>query len=349
MQTFLGGIFSSKHDLYASQPSQRLKTEHLIQRISRHNKLNLSLMLIALFMVGLFGFLGVRYLNSPSQNILGLTKTDPSPQVPAPTQEPITIQAIAACRQAGGSTIQQNLDTAGQITICRFPDGTECDALIVLQQGSCPVTNFDPGPALSSEFVFIPTPLPSQPVSIDQQYLYYLTLVKKPDAIDPVEPGLIHHLAQALDLEKPYPFTGLYYDTRQGNPFDQDHGGKYNFSYYLVADRPLTSAQTTLSTYALDIAISPAGSGILELLQNPQACRFDQDCLIRDHFCTTSAFNPYHPYRDGWTCAAKVDIHNNSLIFYDQDKSCKATKVFTDPTCIDNLCVIGNTLSACLE
>jgi hypothetical protein len=138
---------------------------------------------------------------------------------------------------------------------------------------------------------------------------------------------------------------GIFYDTRLGDPLDQDQADKFNFSYYLITSAPLTT--DTTQNYATKINISPVDPDLIPYFQNAVYCRISADCTIRDNLCSYGAFNYYHPFKDGWLCRGKTDPDGRSLLIYDDTKQCKAQKEFAGPQCINQRCTASQVITQC--
>lgn len=201
-----------------------------------------------------------------------------------------------------------------------------------------------PTPASSAK-VYSPPPL-TPPNPTPSLSIYYLTLIKKPDA-PTVEVKLVDYLTSALNLPGSSVISGIYYDTRQGDPFDTSTGGKFNSSYYLITSVSLLPG--TIDNYAASIDIKPIDIGLLPFLNDPLYCDTSLDCTIRDNFCATGAFNFFHPFSDGWLCRRQTDPQGGSLIIYDQDKQCRAQKEFAVPQCLDHRCTAAQVITQCIN
>jgi hypothetical protein len=299
----------------------------LFPRLLHHSKANLAVLFLTLF---LFSLLGFALFDRPSKPpVLG--------QVTAlPTADP----ANGFCLELGG---RLDFDDDNRI-ICTFLDGTQCPVAILFQEGQC--VSFDtPAPTrphVSNQFS---PPQAPQPTSIPLS-VYYLVIVRKPDAPLPIESRLIDYVSRSLKLPRQTLIRKIVFDTRQGNPY-RDQTAKFNFSYYLIVEGSLPTLGK-FDNYATSFNLEVVNQSILPLLEESDYCHTDLDCMVRDDFCTYGAFNIYQTFLEQWACQGKVDEFGEALIFYDETQQCKAQTVFDEPACINNRCIPQQQASLCL-
>lgn len=159
---------------------------------------------------------------------------------------------------------------------------------------------------------------------------YYIQLTRKPNSPQPQSSYLGLHLAQLFKLPEKihsdyellnYAYGGLYYDTREGDPYSKDKFDSFN--YYLLlfsskdelnkynSSKEYLSTNQTYEDQSIKVTVKKADPRILPYLIDSKRqitqsgyCQDNSDCILRYASCGFGygAYNYYQLYLENIDC-----------------------------------------------